>query len=191
MAASIVGIWNRALQLLGASSVQSVSDTSKTGVECAKCYEVLRDKFLELHPFRFALEIATIAADNPAPDWGKTNSFTLPDDFLCLYADYEEYNSLDKDWEVQDGKIYTDDAAPLYIRYVAKVTDPNKMTPSFRELLSAGMADAMCEALTQSNSKKVAMERALDKAWKEARRANSRLTRSQSPPDDPYITARR
>lgn len=189
-APSIVGIWNRALQLLGAQRVQSTSDTVKNALACRACYEPIRDKLLEMHVWRFALKQASLAADSPAPDWGKAGSFTLPTDFMMLAPDYEE-DQYDKDWEIQDGKIFTDEGAPLLLRYVSKVTVPSIMTPTFRELLATEMAAAMCEELTQSNTKKVDLSDKVDKAWAAARRANARQMRSVTPPEDPFLTARR
>jgi len=190
-APSVVSIWNRALQLLGCSFVQAITDTTKNGLACAACYEPIRDRLLEQHIWRFSIKLATLAADSPVPAWGRANSFTVPADFVMLAPDYEEDNSLELDYEVQDGKIFTDDAAPLYIRYVSLVTAPGTMTPSFRELLSHEMALAMCEALTQSNTKRAGLAREVDRMSAIARRANSRLTRPQNPPEDPYIAVRK
>lgn len=191
-APSVVGIWNRALQLLGASSVQKTSDTSKNALECNKCYESILETVTAAHPWRHALKISEpLAADSPAPTWGRANSFTLPSDFLNIAPDYPEDNSLETDFEVQDGKIYTDSDAPLYIRYIAKVTDPAKMPAYFRELVAHEMALAMCESLTQSNSKKNSLVGTeVPRAWSTARRANSRQVRPQDPPDDPFLLAR-
>lgn len=190
-APSVVSIWNRALQLLGAQRVQSTSDTTKNAIACNACYEQTRDAMYEEYPFRFTLKQATLAADSPAPTWGRANSFTVPTDFICLYPDYEEDNALTKDWDVEDGKIFTDDDAPLYVRYVSQVEDPNKMTPTFREALAHRMALAMCEELTQSNTKKTTLIAETDRTMKLAKRANSRNVRAQTPPESPYITARR
>ncbi len=191
-APSVVAIWNRALQLLGANSVQNISDTNKNALECAKCYDPIRQSVISSHPWRFALKISEpLAADSPAPGWGRANSFTLPTDYLMAAPDYPEDNDLETDYEVQEGKIYTDADAPLYIRYIADVTDPAKMPAFFRELLAHEMALAMCEALTQSNSKKVSLANTeVPRAWSMARRANSRQVRPQDPPDDPYLMAR-
>lgn len=189
-AASTVGIWNRALQLLGAERVESITQTSRNANSCRACYEPIRDALLEETVWRFSILQATIAADSPAPDWGKANSFTLPTDYIMLAPDFPEEASLDRDYEVQDGKIFSDFAAPLYIRYVSKVSDPAKMPASFRELVSTKMADAMCEEITQSNQKKVAMERAVEAAYKVARRANARQSLSQEPPTSSWISVR-
>lgn len=190
-APSVVAIWNRALQLLGAARVQSTADTSKNAIACNACYEAIRDRLLETHPWRFAIKLASLAADDPSPDWGKANAFTLPSDFIDLAPEYEEDQSLDLDWEMQDGKIFTDNDAPLQIRYIAKVTDPSKMSPLFRELLATEMAVAMCEELTQSNTKRLALVNEVERVGGQARRANARKTRSQEGPESPWVTARR
>lgn len=189
-APSVVAIWNRALQLLGASSVQNTTDITNNALQCSVCYEAIRDRLLEQHPWRFAIKLATLAADSPVPDWGKANAFTLPSDYICLVQSYEEDVSLDTDYEIQDGKIFTDVDAPLYLRYISRVTDPSKMTGLFREFLATEMAVAMCEQITQSNTKKQTLVAEAKRVGSEARRSNARQTRSQIPPEDPYISVR-
>lgn len=190
-APSVVSIWNRALQLLGSQRVQSTSDTTKNAIACNACYEQTRDAMYEEHPFRFTLKQATLAADSPAPTWGRANSFTLPSDFIGLFPDYEEDNALTKDWDVENGRVFTDDGAPLYVRYVSQVEDPAKMTPTFREALAHRMALAMCEELTQSNTKKATLITESDRVFKLAKRANARNVRAQEPPESSWITSRR
>lgn len=189
-APSDVGIWNRALQLLGAERVQSTSDTSRNAVACQVCYEPVRDRLLEQHVWRFAIKQASLPADATAPSWGRARAFTVPSDFIMLAPDFPEDNSLAREYEVQNGKIYTDYDDPLYIRYVAKITNPAEMTPTFRELLAHEMAMAMCEEITQSNTKKSFLQGEVKRAWEAARRANGRLMVAQEPPEDPFISVR-
>ncbi len=189
-APSTLSIWNRALQLLGASRVNSLTDTSKNAVSCATCYDVVRDSVLEQHPWKFAIKLATLAADSPIPTFGRANSFTLPTDYICLAPDYEEDNTLATDYEVQNGKIYSNDSAPLYIRYVSRIENPILMPATFRELVSTEMAAAMCEELTQSNVKKRFIADELPKVWASARRFNARQGKAQFPPDGDWISKR-
>jgi len=179
--ASVVGICNRALQKLGANTITDISASSVQARACNLCYETLRDAELQAHKWNFAIDRAELAADSPAPDWGKQNSFTLPSDFLKLADPDPEDNSSVTDYEIEGRKIFTNFSAPLYIRYVRQVTDPNEMDVLFREALACRMAMEMCETLSQSNSKKESLRSDYILAIREARKSNAIARRPQEP----------
>lgn len=188
--ASEVGIANRALQKLGATRITSLSDASTSARACNACYETLRDAALRRHPWNFAVARAELAADATAPTWGRANAFQLPSDFLRLLPPYPEDNVNTLDWQIEGRKIYTDDSAPLYVRYIAQVTDPNTMDILFRELLASTMAVEMCEELTQSNTKKAALRDEIKEIIAEAKRTNAIENVSAATPEDTWLTAR-
>lgn len=188
--ASEVSIANRALQKLGAKRITSLTDDSVNARACNACYETLRDAELRKHTWSFAVSRAALAADGTAPDWGRDNSYELPADFIKLLPDYPEDVTNDKDWQIEGRKIYTDDTAPLYIRYIARVTDPNLMDVLFREVLACRMALEMCEELTQSNTKKESIRADMKEIMIEARRNNAFENISSEPPIATWDTAR-
>lgn len=188
--ASEVEICNAALQKLGAKFITSMSDDNKNARQCAGCYERLRDAELRKHPWNFSITRESLAADSPAPTWGRANSFTLPADYLKLVNPYPEDNSNSRDWVVERGKILTDESAPLYVRYVAKITDPNLMDPLFRDALAARMAHEMCEAITQSNSKKADAANSYSAAIREAKRSNAIENVPIQGTEDEWLTCR-
>jgi len=188
--ASEVSIANRALQKLGANRITSLTDSSTNARAANACYEILRDAELRRHTWNFAIKREALAADGTAPSWGRTNAFELPADFLRLLPPYPEDNFNNLDWQIEGRKIYTDDAAPLYVRYVAQVTDPNLMDALFRELLATRMAYEMCEELTQSNTKRDLLYRDIKDIVVEAKRTNAIENVSAETPTDTWITAR-
>jgi hypothetical protein len=188
--ASSVDICNRALQKLGAKRITSLSEASTNARSCNACYETIRDAELRKHPWNFAIKIVALAADSSAPAWGRANAFQLPADFIRLMNDYPEDNLNNKDWVVQGGKIYTDDSAPLYVRYISRIEDTTLFDALFIESLASKMAFEMAEELTQSNTKKEAARADYNEAIKDARRANAFDNVSAEPPEDNWITAR-
>lgn len=188
--ASNVEICNMALQKLGAKRITSLSEDSVNGRACNLAFEPTKLAELERHAWSFATTRAELAADSAEPAFGRARSFTLPADFVRLLDDYVEDNTLAKDWEIEGKKIYTDDSDPIYIRYVYNVTDPNEMSPLFREALACKMAYQMCEELTQSNSKKAEVQDAYKEAIKEAKKSNAIQKVAQMPPEDPWVTCR-
>ena len=179
---SEVEISNRALQRLGATRIASMEDTSKNGRACDVCYEPLRDAALRAHPWSFAVKRVSLAADTIPPAFGFDLAYSFPTDALRILLPKDHTT----DWTVEGRKILTDWAAPLEIRYVAQVIDPNTMDPLFREALSCWMALEMCEELTQSNTKKAGIKDDLKDILAEARRTNAIERIPVESPDDSW-----
>jgi hypothetical protein len=188
--ASDVEICNRALQKLGAKRITSLTENSVNARACNSAYRSVVDAELEDHDWNFAVQRAELAADSAEPDWGRARSYTLPADFIRLADDYPEDNVNNKDWQIEGKKILSDDTAPIYIRYVYRVTDPNEMTPLFREAVAARMALELCEEITQSNTKKELLKDDYDKIIKKARKSNAFQRVAQDSPEDSWITVR-
>lgn len=187
---SVVEICNRALQKLGAKRITSLTQDTPNARACNVAYEVLKKAELRSHPWNFAIKRAELAADATDPSWGRSKAFTLPEDFLRLLDDYPEDLSNSKDWQIEGKKIITDDSAPLYIRYIYDVTDPNEFDALFCEALSSRIAMEICEELTQSNSKIATMEGMYIKTIREARRINAIENVAAKPPEDEWVTVR-
>lgn len=188
--ASEVEICNRALQKLGAGRIASLIENSTAARACNTAYEPLRDAELREHTWNFAKDRAQIAADAVEPVFGKARSFTLPSNCLRVLPPYPAMNMNDRDWVIEGRKIYTDDSAPLDLRFIKQVTDPNEMDPLFREALAARMAKEMCEALTQSNTKWQLQEADYKNTIAKAKRTNAIESVPQDPPEDSWITVR-
>jgi hypothetical protein len=114
----------------------------------------------------------------------------LPADYLLLIDPDPEANFNDRDWQLENDGIHSNESAPLEIRYVAKITDPNAMDPLFREALSADMAVELCEEITQSNTKKASLVEDLKDALASAKRANAFESIAQEMPEDTWISVR-
>lgn len=188
--ASVTEICNRALQKLGAKRITSIDENSNSAKACLACYEVLRDSEIMKHRWGFSISRAEIAEDAVAPEWGRTSQYTLPSNCLKVIAPYPEMDSNARDWVIENRKILTNDSSPIYLRYVAQITDPNQMDVTFREALSAKMAFEMCEELTQSNSKKESAREDYKQAIKDARKSSAIQNVPQEAVEDSWITVR-
>lgn len=191
MATSYVSICNLALQKLGAARIAALDEASKNARECNACYEHLRDTELRTNKWKFALSRATLAPHATAPDFTFTYAFPLPTD--CLRPVFPARLGLD--WRVENhegvASILTNDGNTLEIRYLKRVTDPTLFDPLFVEAYACRIALHLCEAITQSNSKKEAAERAYLYAIREARRMNAIEIGPFKQPVDEWVAARR
>jgi hypothetical protein len=185
--ASVVGICNRALQKLGAARITSLTEDSRNARSCNNAYEAVRDAELRAHTWTFAIKRAQLAADSDAPLFDFDNQYSFPSDCLRILPPNDTF----LDWQMEGRKILTDDAAPLEVRYVARITDPNLFDAEFVEAVAAKLAEEICEEITQSNTKKEVAKRDYKDAISRARKTNAFESLSAEPPEDSWIAARR
>lgn len=96
----------------------------------------------------------------------------------------------DADWEISGRKILTNEGDTLSLKYVARIEDPNEFDVTFIDVFSMALALKLSEVITQSNTKKQAIQALYRDAVSNARRANAFEQLSQEPPEDTWITAR-
>lgn len=188
--ASKVEIANRALQLLGAKRIVSLTEDSRNARAINAAFEPVKLAELRKHPWCFATKRAQLAASSTTPLFTRSNSFPLPSDFVRLLPPDPEVNFNDLDWVIEGKNIITNDSAPLDVRYIYDVTDPNEMDALFREALSAKLAEELCEEITQSNTKKAVAKDAYKDVIADAKRANAIEKPADKPPEDEWVTCR-
>lgn len=189
--ASVVGVCNSALQKLGSPArITSLSDNSPTARALSVSYESVRDKLLRASPWNFAIKRAQLAASATDPLFTKDHAYPLPSDFLRLLPTDPEDNANTLDWQIESGSIVTNDDAPLEIRYIWRVTDPNAMDVLFLDLWAVELALQLCYEITGSNQKKAALLEERKTILREAKRVNAIESEAPRPPDDTWITAR-
>lgn len=193
MATSKVAIANAALQRLGASRIEALDQDAPNARSMAAAYDIARESLLRRYDWGFAIRRDSIAADGDQTLWGGHNRFVLPNDYLRLLRDDESGQRVDWKIESEEGVgvfIVTDDAAPLQIRYVANVDDPNFYDAAFRNALALRLALDTCQEITQSSAKKAGIQSDLDDAIAEATRSGAIEKDAQEPPEDDWVNAR-
>ena len=183
---SIVQICNKALDKVGHGPITSLTDGTKAANLCNRNWEMIRDEILRAHPWNFAVTRATLAPSSTTPDWGFAYKFPLPSDNLRLL---EVLDHSTAEYQVESKHILADDDV-LYIRYIAKKTDPNDYDSQFVNMAAQRLAIELCEPLTQSTTKKTML-------WDEFKEFTTMALRSdgqENPPqqfeEDDWINAR-
>ena len=178
--ANQVEICNRGLQAIGAKTIVDLEEGTPNADACNLVYNPIRLALLREHTWNFATKQAELAAEDPAPSFGRSNAYPLPSDFLRLLPPFPEDNTNTLDHQIQGKKIFTDDSSPIQIRYVYNVTDVNEMDALFREALAMKIGLELAEDLTNSSSKVDRVERKFDRAIRQAKRTNAILAMWQS-----------
>ncbi|MGF1626285.1 MAG: hypothetical protein ACFCVH_15495 [Alphaproteobacteria bacterium] len=187
--ASVVEICNRALDKLGEAPIVSLADDVKASRACARAFAPVRDAVLRDHPWNCAIRRTVLAAEAEAPAWGFARRFPLPADCLRVLAVAAEAEGAR--WVVEGRAVLTDAAAPLRIRYVRRLVDTALFDPLLAEALAARLAIELCEALTQSNTKRQLLLEDYAEIVGRARSADGQEGVPAPLAESPWVLARR
>lgn len=197
--ASNVEIANRALTKIGTRRITALDENTKEGRDVRSMFAIVRDAELRARNWRFAIKRAQLNALAAAPLFGFDYQYRPPADCLKLIevgqyypgADLSDYVESDtSSYAYENGVILTNEAAPLNLRYVARIEDPSLFDALFVEMFACRLAMELCESITQSGSKREQAAREYQVALGEATRSNA----IEKPPtklaDDTFIMAR-
>lgn len=123
-----------------------------------RAYDPVLLSELRKHTWNFSIRRANLPADATAPVFGKTKYFPLPGDYLFLAPEettFSDPSRRDFNLETLNNSlcIVSNLDAPLPIRYVSSNITESLFDPLFAEGLSAALAVACCEEITNSGSK--------------------------------------
>lgn len=197
---SEVAICNAALVKLGADRIIALTENNNRARTMSERYAAVRDAELHRHRWKFSIKRTTLPALAAAPDSDYSRQFELPDDYLRLIEGGDIFDAPDLSdyrgttagqlYSVEGRQILTSLAAPLSIRYIARITDTALFNPSFTEMLASRLADECCERITQSDSKRQLAKADYAQALKEALRANALEAPPQYIADDTWLSCR-
>lgn len=189
--ASDVGIVNSAGIKIGVKNlITSLSDGTPLANLGANRYEEIRDELLRGHPWNFSVKRAKLARLSETPSYEYQYTYSLPDLWMrtILVADNDHGDGY-IDYKEEDGKILTS-AEDVYMKYVSKVTNPNIMTPDFRELIAMQLAIEGAINITNSKSMADRWEKKFDKAIIKAKSTDSLSDRPDIRPQGSWVNQR-
>lgn len=170
---SVVDVVNLALDRLGQEPVFSLDDDTTEANLAKRVYPMVRDEVQRQFTWRRLKARASLASDPTAPIFGPDLRYRLPSGFLRLLT-VQSGDVRVHDYEIEGDFILTNAAAPLDIRYIETSNDPNKWDSLMVSVMATRLAYDMCEALTNSNTKKQALAGELDELLRQARHSNGR-----------------
>lgn len=192
--ASQIDICNQALYKVGAAPIISLSDGTKGANALLAIYDIKRDSELAAHPWTFAITRAQLPASVTTPVFGMAYYYPLPTGYLGMVEVGENYVMYDPYqgalFQIEAGQIVTDEASPLNIRYIQRITNAGLFSPLFVESFACKLALEICESMSQSSSKKQNLKDDYDRAIKQAMRMNSIEQPPRLPPDGSWWSAR-
>jgi len=202
--ASQTDICNDALTLLGAGTINAITDQSNQAYALNAVWNLERQSELRKHIWKFAIAryqcplLATAPVNGPY-----TQAFSLPPDNLRILqigdtnydypgvdlSDYRAGPTLD-DYVVEGNTILSNLSSPVSLRYIRDRTDPTQWDASFAAAFAARLADRTCFRITQSHDgEKVAAARYKQDIM-DAIRANALETPPTQAADDSWVATR-
>jgi len=152
--ASTVDMCNSALNLLGASTISSLTEDTKNARLCNQRFEPIRDRVFRSHNWNCLIKRVQLAQDSTGPVVEYTYGYTLPTDCLRVLKIHNGSTDSIKsalDYKIEGRKVVTDETT-IYLVYVALVTDPNEFDSYLREAISHQLAADICYAITNNST---------------------------------------
>ena len=152
--ASVVNMCNSALNLLGASTISSLTEDTKNARLCNQRFEPIRNRVMRSHNWNCLIKRVQLAQDSTGPVIEYTYGYTLPTDCLRVLKVHNgttDSVASDLDYKVEGRKIVTDEGT-IYLVYVAIDTDPTNYDSYLYEAISHQLAADLCYAITNNST---------------------------------------
>lgn len=146
---TLVDLYNRALDIIGTQSVQTIADTTNEARLCNRNYDNCRRAILRIHPWNFAITRVTLGASTGTPAFDFQYQYPLPTDLLRLTKTSMEID----DWRVEKGLLLTDSTV-VQIAYVQDVIDVSLWDPLCFDAVAHYLAWVLSYKITQSQTLK-------------------------------------
>ena len=150
--ASTVDMCNSALNLLGASTISSLTEDTKNARLCNQRFEPIRDRVFRSHNWNCLIKRIQLAQDSTGPVVEYTYGYTLPTDCLRVLKIHNGSTDSIKsalDYKIEGKNIVTDQTT-VYLVYIALDTDPNNYDSYLREAISHQLAADLAYAITNN-----------------------------------------
>ena len=153
MAGSQTEICNIALNMLGADRITAITDESANARRLNDIYEEVLFDVLREHPWNFAIQRAQLARLGSNPLFEYDCQFQLPNDCLRVISasDSSGYAITDNDYKIE-GRALLCDETTIYIKYIAKITDPTQYDTQFIYLFATRLAAETAYAITNNKA---------------------------------------
>src|SRR3990167_11384113 len=190
--ASNVAICNSALIKLGSRQrITSLTQTnSVTAAYCNEQYAKIRDELLESANWNFALAWVELTTTGTTPTAEYDYEFQRPSDLIRVVKICDNDAGVGTIPYRLGGDRILSDSNQLWMLYVRKETDPNVMSPMFREALAWKLAYDLATVVTDVSTTRTSMERDVIRAVARAKASDAMQDYPESMPHGSWITSR-
>lgn len=191
---------NWALVKLGLPTVTSEDDQSENARKARLIFDVVAKAEFRKNAWSFAITRVALAANTASPVFGYQYAYDLPTDCLRTVTIGEVYSfnlgmgysTDDAPYFIESKQVLTDDAGPLYIRYIKSyVATPGQWDDTFGEAFACALARELCNTLSKVANRKTDMNNDYLRAIREAKRCNAIEQAPQNRSEETWTISRR
>lgn len=165
-------ICNMAMDMLQEGPISDITDDEPNARRFNRNFDTLRDAFLQMHPWNFAIKSTTIAKDATDPSYGWDHRYLIPGDLLRLLPlrkrGYWEGRMMEH--EIEGQYILTDLDTPIKVRYIFRNETYGAWSPTAIVAFAAYLAATLAHAITGKASFAELMERRFEREFRMAKR---------------------
>lgn len=186
-----VSICSNALLMVGAQTINSFTSSDFTDRQriCVNLYPTVRDYVLASHPWNCTRKRALLNPDADPPPFYWSLQYTLPSDFDRMLGLGDDADP-PVDYTIEDGKLLTDEAGPLKLRYCYMNRNPARWGPLLVHGVTQAMRAVLAYPITQSTSLEQLIDQTLQPILQRARAADSQDRPPETLGDFPLLASR-
>lgn len=192
--ASDVEIVNVALRALGANRITSLSDGTKNANVADDIYTFVRDQVLRSATWGFATSRQQLSRLSDAPAFGFDYQYALPSDWLRTVSVHDSDDGMGtvvyKEETYESQRVLLANSDAIYLRYIARITDPALFTSDFTIAFAIELAKRMAVSIPNSNTIKADLENEVKAIILGAKSTDSAGSTPESRPPGSWVTAR-
>jgi len=190
-----VEVCNLSLDLLRHNQLITSIDTPETEEESlgSRWYDATRRSVLRMFPWNFARKRTTLTRVSAAPDFGYSDAYQIPNDFIAPVFFGEDPVTGDTDYTVEGKLLLVNNsgASTLESVYIRDAQEVVRFDPIFLMLLVAELAVVFGNSITGLNKSISGMEKLRDRWEAKARAKNGQENKPRMRYESPLLTKRR
>lgn len=194
MATSDTDLANRALRLLKANRITSLTDGSKNANVMNDVFTSERESLLRNHAWNFATKLTTLSRSATTPSFEFDYGYVLPSDWLRSVRVQDNDAGTGtihyREGELDGEGVILASSETLYLTYIYTVTDPNRMSADFHTALVYALAVAAPGIGNISASREAELVTRADRTKMQARSTDAMGSRPERRPKGSWATSR-
>lgn len=156
-----------AVRLVAGNRIASLTDGTKNANVANDLYSIVRDDLLRSHPWNFATKRVKLARSSTTPAFEFDYAYVLPADWMRTVSVHDNDGGtgtvFHREEETNGQGTILASVEDLYLRYVARIEDPNRMAADFRKALITSLARDIALPIANSNTLRDFFERKADR----------------------------
>ena len=183
------------MRLLKANRITSLTDGSNNANAANDVFAEVRDDMLRAHNWNFAQKWVKLAKLAATPTFEFDNAFALPADWIRTVSVHDNDAGasaapLYREGEIGSQGVILSSADEMWMRYIYRVTDANRMAADFRAAFAHALALAIPGVSNISAAREERLEKSAEKRLRRAKHADAVGSTPERRPVGSWVTSR-